>query len=234
MRAGTTLTQLVEFSEGFPDGDISWELLNARGIQVASGVVTPAADSVSAVITVSAAENAIEADTLASPRELNWSYTLGGLIQTGRLRYRLEAFLPLGLSEEGVRRKLGLEEHELADADIDLVGAYGRFQETVGEDDLDQVEIDGGHPALLACDGIEALAALALVPTLQIKLAAKESSGTNQFQRNKIDWDALCTQLQTFVDEAYEAVNPQYDPSADFGSLLTVVVREDPVTGTAT
>jgi hypothetical protein len=229
MRAGTALTQLIEFSEGFPDGDISWGLLDASGNPLANGAVTPEADSASAVIMVPALDNDIvEAGALFAYRELSWSYTVGGLMQNGRRRYRLEAFLPLGVSEDGVRRKLGVESHELEDEKIDLVTAYSSFRETVTAAKLDAVT---NQTALAACDGIEALAALNLLPTLQISLAAKESSGTNQFQRTKIDWDRLRAHLETILANGYAAVNPLSDTSSQMPSLLTVVVRPDPIVG---
>lgn len=231
MRAGSALTQLVEFFDGFPDGDITWLLVNGLGVTVATATVTPVVDSASAVITVTGVQNAIEADVLSSPRELQWSYTVGGVIHSGRRRYRLEVFLPLGVSEEGVRRKLGVEDHELGDDDIDLVTAYGKFQETVGEDNLTAVITAGGHPALLASHAIEALAALTVLPTLLVSLAAKQSSGTDQFQRATIDWDAIRAQLENTLAEGYVVVDPTLDVTANFGPLLVAVVRDDPVTG---
>lgn len=227
MRAGTVLTQLVEFSEGFPDGDINWSLLDGGGASVATGAVTPAADSVSAVIAVTSVQNSLGAGVLAEPRELSWAYTIGGLVYTGRRRYRLEAFLPLGVSEDGVRRKLGVESHELTDEQIDLVIAYGSFESTVTKELLDAVE---GQTALVACDAIEALAALSVLPTLQVALAAKESSGTNQFQRDKIDWKALRAHLENLAATGYAAVNPATDTTASLPPLLIAVVRPDPVT----
>ncbi|WP_156930373.1 hypothetical protein [Sphingomonas jaspsi] len=226
------LSQLVEFDQGFPDGDILWSLLDARGLTVASGSVTPAADSVSAIIFVSGDDNTIEPGLLASPRELAWVYTAGGMVVNGRRRYRLEAFLPLGLSEDGVRRKLGVEPHELGDEAIDLVGAYGRFRETVGADNLTAVELAGGHDALLVCDAIEAFAAISLIPSLQVSLAAKEASGTNQFQRATINWQLIRAQLEGYISDGTLAAAPELDPTLNTGALLVVVVRDDPVTGT--
>jgi hypothetical protein len=230
MRAGQALTQLVEFTDGRPDANIDWELLDGRGLQVATGAVAPAADAVSAIIVVSAAQNSIEDGVLASPRELNWSFTIGGLIQTGRRRYRLEAFLPLGVSAEGVRRKLGLEDHELDEEAVDLVSAYGQFQEQVTAAALDAAE---GHQAIVAADAIEAIAALALLPSLQVSLALKQSSGTDQFQRDKIDWKAIRAQLESLVAVGLTAVQPVIDETATFGPLVVPVVRSpDPVTNT--
>lgn len=229
MRAGTALTQLVEFADGFPDGNIDWELLDGTGGVLTAGNVAPEAASVSAVITITGPQNVIveAGDPLFAHRELSWSYTVGGIGQSGRLRYRLEAFLPLGVSEEGVRGKLGVEDHELEDAKIDLVSAYSNFQATVGAAELAAVE---GQAILVACDAIEALAALRILPTLQVSLANKESSGTNQFSRDKIDWKALRAHLENLLALGYAAVNPATDTTANLAPLLVVVVRDDPVT----
>lgn len=230
MRAGTALTQAVEFSFGHPDGDISWELLDGRGLTVTNGTVTPAAGALSAVIVIDGADNALGAGLMFEPRELQWSYTTGGLSQTGRFRYRLEAFLPFGVSEDGVRQKLGIESHELEDSAIDLVRAYGWFRDQVSQAKLDAA---ADFTALAACDGIEARAALVLLPLLQVKVAQKESSGTDQFQRPNADWTSIQAQLEQFIAIGIKTVNPQADPTTQFGSLMTLATRDDPVTGAA-
>ena len=227
MRAGTILTQLVEFSFGYPDGAIAWQVLDQRGTLVTSGEVVPAADAVSAVITVGGEFQALAEGQLVETRELNWAYTVGGTLQSGSRRFRLEAFLPFGLSADGVRRKLGVEAHELSDETIDLVTAYGRFGQLVGAAQLDAIEELGGYPALVVCDAIEAMAAISLIPSLQVSLAQKESSGTNQYQRAKIDWDAIRAQLEDFVMSGQLVVNPAFDETTGFSPLLVRVVRDD-------
>lgn len=228
MRSGLPLTQLVEFTDGFPDGDINWTLLDRDGAVVASGMITPAAGAASVVITVTGAQNTVEAGVLSSSRELQWDYTAGGLTQAGRYRYRLDAFLPLGVSEDSVRHKLGVELHELEDEAIDLPAAYGQFQEMVGAGVLAAVT---GFEVTQARDAIEATAALALIPALQVKLATKQSSGTDQFQRGKIDWDAVRAQLELYVQTGVTALNPQVDPLANYGTIFIPVVRNDPIVG---
>jgi hypothetical protein len=228
MRSGLPLTQPVLFSDGFPDGDITWELLDGTGTTVASGAVTPAVDSVSAIIALTGAQNTIEAGAVSSPRELQWSYTVGAVLHNGRHRYRLEIFLPFGVSEQGVRRKLGLEDEELDDDSIDLATAYQAFQELVGAAELAAAT---GYTAQLACDAIEALAALPILPPLQVSLASKESSGTNQYQRGKVDWDQLRAQLELYVQNGALAVDPTYDPSANYGLIFVTAVRNDPIVG---
>jgi hypothetical protein len=234
MRAGAPVTQLVEFAQGLPDADVGWELLDNRGQLVASGTVMPAAGDISTVITVGGEHNELAADTLAGGRELHWSYTVGGLIISGRRRYRLEAFLPLGLSADGVRRKLGVEQQELEDEGVELVTAYAAFRDTVGATAVDRAAAAGGRLELAACDAIEALAARALLPALQISLAAKQSSGTDQFQRGKIEWDRIDARLEELVNAGYALLNPSVaDPTSNFGSLLVAVVRPDPLIGDA-
>lgn len=227
MRAGTVLTQLVEFSDGPPDAAVNWQLLDQRGALVTSGEVVPAADAVSTVITVAGEFQLLGEGVLAASRELNWAYTVGGLAHTGSRRYRLEAFLPFGLSAEGVRRKLGVEAHELDDEKIDLVSAYGRFGEYATGNELVAIEAAGGHPALVIGDAIEALAAIALIPSLQVSLAQKESSGTNQYQRASIDWAAIRVQLDEYAAAGRRLINPTFDATTGYTSLLVTVSRDD-------
>lgn len=228
MRSGSTLTQLVEFSDGFPDGNIAWELLDGRGLTVTSGEVVPEAGSASEVIALTSAQNTIEDGVLASPRELRWAYLVNGILHLGRHRYRLEAFLPFGVSEDGVRNKLGLEAHEVADDAINLVTAYGHFLSTVGADVLGAAD---GYASLLVCDAIEATAALVLIPSLQVSLAMKQSSGTDQFQRAAIDWDAIRSSLEGYISRAQAVLLPNVNDTADYPALLVAVVRNDVLIG---
>lgn len=227
MRAGTPLTQLVEFPSGHPDGNVAWQVLGQRGTLIASGEVVPVADAASIVILVEGVAQTLAEGQIVETRELSWAYTVGGNIHTGERRYRLEAFLPFGLSADGVRRKLGVALHELEDERIDLVSAYGRFVDMNGGQDLTVLETAGGYPALVICDAVEALAATTVIPALQVSLAQKESSGTNQFQRAAIDWDAIRAQLDDYITAAQRVVNPLYDETTGYTSLLVRVVRED-------
>jgi hypothetical protein len=124
-----------------------------------------------------------------------------------------------------------VELEELDDEAIDLVSAYSRFKDTLGSTILTSVENTGGYPALTACDAIEALAAIRVLPSLQISLAAKETSGTNQFQRGAIDWMQIRAHLDQLVSAGLALADTTADPAADYGSLLIAVVRTDPVTG---
>ena len=70
--------------------------------------------------------------------------------------------------------------------------------------------------------GIEALAALTLLPTMPLRIAQKESSGTDQYTRGRIDWAAIDDQLRAHIDEALEVLEP---PGTAGASGLFVVAR---------
>lgn len=229
MRSGDSLTQLVEFSEGFPDGNVAWSLVDGDNVVVTSGSVTPAAASVSCVITVGGAFNTV-ASGLYANRELRWSYAVGGVTQAGVNRYRVDAFLKFGVSERGVRNKLGIELHEIADEDIDLVHAYSQFQNTVTAAVLNAVT--DAYVSLLVRDAIEALAGLKLIRQLQVKIAKKEVSQTSQYERQGVKWDAIEAALLEMIAAGYSAIDPTIDPTVNYGSIFIAVVRDpDVVTG---
>lgn len=230
MRSGEAFTQLVEFNEGFPDGNISWVLRNGDGTQITTGTVTPAAGSVSAVVTVSGTHNTLSGGDLFEYRELSYSYLVGGRQFSSIKRYRVEAFLSFGVSAEGVRDKLGVELHEIDDDAVDLVLAYASFESAVGAVAL--AAITDPLKKLQIRDAIEALAGLRLVPTLQLKLAQREISGASQFQRVTPKWEDLKAHLNELLATGYVAVNANFDAAANYGSIFTPVIRNpDVITG---
>lgn len=230
VRSGDSLTQLVTFDEGFPDAAVTWVLRDGAGVQIATGTITPASGAVSVTILVSGTHNTLTGSDLFANRELSWSYATSGNIVRGALRYDVEAFLGFGVSREGVRGKLGLLEDECPDSDINLVHAYAEFRNTVTQTVFDAVT--DSYKKLVVRQAIEALAALKLVPSLQVRLASKEVSGVSQFQRSRIDWEALSAYLNSLLAEGYTLLNPSLDP-ANTGSIFLTVTRDpDPVTGT--
>lgn len=229
MRSGSAFTQLVTFDTGFPDAAITWALLDGAGTTVTSGTVTPVALSVSAVIAVSGTYNTLSGGALSAPRELSWHYAVAGLQVSGQTRYRVEAFLPYGVSPNGVRAKLGIEQHELPDDLIDLVTAYDRFRTTVSA-----VKLTAADSALdrTIGDAIEALAATIVIASLQVRISLAQSSGNDTFERfAKIDWDALQASLGLYINAGYLAIDAAIDVTTGYGLLMIPVVRLDPLTG---
>lgn len=228
VRSGTAVSFPILFAEGRPDAGVSYTVYDPAGVVLATGTVAVPGDAVSIYLQVDGATNLLATNALLSYRDIEWSYAVGGRIMTGEARYTVEARLPYGVSADGVRAKLGVDKTDLPDSDISLARAYLNFQGIVGVDRL------AAHdPAdITVTDAIEAQAALVLIPTMAVRVATKESSGTNQFQRQAIDWDAVATALEGMVSAGYSAVDPAYDETEAFGSLLIVVTpATDAITG---
>lgn len=228
VRSGTGFTASIYFDNGNPDDVISYRLLDPSGTQLASGAVPVPDDAVSINLSIPGELNLVPAPGVVSYRDLEWSYTVDGVIQNGETRYTLEIRLPFGVSADGVRAKLGVSKDDLPDGDIPLARAYLSFRSVVGEDLLAAMAFD----TVAVTDAIEAQAALSLIPTMSVRVAASEDSGTNAFKRQKIDWDAVAAGLAATIDAGYLTVLPTYNPTAAFGDLfITVTPATDAITG---
>lgn len=230
VRAATAASFPVLFSSGHPDGDVDWEVRDQDGVLLDSGSIVVPGDAVSVNIITDVAANTLDVGELTSTRDVSWTYTVAGVIINGEQRYTVEARLPFGICAEGVRAKLGVDKTDLPDTDISLIESYYTFQTRVTPGILalvtDPVE------KLAVKNAIEALAALAVLPTMTVRVASKESSGTNQYQRQKVDWAAIQLSLQSYLDAGYGLLIVGYDPTADFGSLLILATPAvDPFTG---
>lgn len=227
MRSGRAFTQLVEFASGFPDANIAWTLYDTDGDTITTGVVTPTANAVSAVISVSGSNNTLAVGTLTGGRELVWTYTVSGIAHGGEVRYTLEGSVPFPVTADGVRDKLGVETHELPDDSISLMDAYLEYREMV---EIDALIAGTDRERRLIVNALEAMAALAVLPTLQLRLAAKETNGTNAFDRfAKVDWEALRDHLTGHVAACSQALADA--PIAGTGLFMVAGPATDPITG---
>lgn len=229
MRSGDPFSQLIEFSEGFPDANIAYTLRDGDGTSITTANVTPTAGSVSVNLTISGTHNTLAGGVLYAFRDLSWSYAVGGKVIAGNARYRVDSFLKYGVSEDGTRHKLGLEKHELENEAIDLLSAYSLFESTVTAAAL--AAVTDAKIKLLIRDAIEALAGLRLLPSLQLKVARKEASGVSEFTRAPVDWEAVSVHLNEIIAAGYTAVDPSLDATLLFGNTFIVVPRIDPITG---
>lgn len=212
-------------ASGFPDANISWSLLNETGTLVASGSLTPTAGAVSVDVQISSANNSLGAGEVLGARELLWSYTVAAAAVSGSHRYTIEGSVPFVVSEAGVRQLIGIDqEDDLPDHDVPLIKAYLHFQNAVGDDALAAGLLGTAFERSQIATAIEAQAALMVLPSLQVRLAQKESSGTNQFARGKIDWERLEAHLARLVSEGSVIVNPATDPLATNNTALLVLV----------
>lgn len=226
MLSGQPYSRLVSFNDGAPDGAVVWVLNDVSGTELATGSVTPVAGSISTHIVVPAQHNTLGVeDPLRVTRDLSWSYTTGGAVRAGAERYFVEGRLPFPTSEEGVRKLLGSPAHNLPDAEIDLIGAYWTIQRIAGADNLAALANNDGPDAMVIAQGIEAQAALVVLPTMPSRLAMKESSGTDSYQRGDVDWKDVESRLQQYIQAAVALVTNE--PEFETGSIFQLTLPVD-------
>lgn len=231
LRASLAASHLVMFETGSPDADITWSVLDSDGATLSTGTITPAAEDVSALIPISSADTTLAGGQLQSHIDVVWTYDVSGAVTNGESRFIVEARLGLGISAKGVRTKLGVSSSELPDSEIGLVESYLRFRNFVGETDMDAA-LDGGLATIDIRNAVEAASALALLPTMPVRISNSESSGTNEFKRQEVDWMKIHDELETFIVAGYTAVDPNYDVTEGYGNLLLLATpSSDPITG---
>lgn len=222
IRSGLASSHLVMFESGLPDGAVAWSLGTPSGTAVASGTVTPDAGAVSLNLPISGANNTLSVGQYFGGRVLTWSYTVDSAPVGGEFRYAIEGSIPLAATHDGVRGKLGVSAVELPDELLSLAEAYLRVR-NADDDSAVTPLLVGGLSEIKLKNAVEAMAGLLVLPTLMVRVASAEVSGTNQFKRQTIDWGAIARALEGMVGEAQLLLDPTFDPVADLGDLFLVV-----------
>lgn len=199
MLEGSPFAHEVDFSTGLPTGAVVYSVLGNDNKPIAGyegRTVTPTAGAMSITLLVPSSVNICN-KPLFEVRTLTWTYVTASGVVTGRTRYRIEKLIPFPVTEEGVRAKLGVEEHEVEDNAIDLLMAYASLTDQF---DLSPYENQGSYSSLIVLNAIEAQAALDVLPSLQLAVAKSEDSGTNKYQRfTTVDWSGLADSLSQSV-----------------------------------
>jgi hypothetical protein len=229
VRAGLPFSHTVFFSLGAPDAAVSWVLSDPSGTSLATGTFTPPVGSVSAVITIPGATNVLTGGDLFGTRFLSWSYSVVTVGINDEVQYDLEARVPFNVSTAGVRRKLGVSVSDVPDEDISLIRAYAKFRDAATAAFLDPYLGNGALAGMIIADAIEASAAVVLIPTMLLRVALMQTSGTDTYEREKADWDALSVVLFGQVQAGLELVNDRL--IEDAGSILQVSRPIDAITG---
>lgn len=220
--SGSSFSYPILFPAGTPAGNISWSLSGPSGI-LTSGSIDPPDNSVSSTITVSGTYNTLTIGAYQSYRDLTWNYTdADGVVHSGNVRYILDALLPYGVSPDGVRNKLGVDSVEISDEEIELTKGFLSFRNRVTSILFDAYVSDESLNDILVRDAIEAYTALRMIPTMRVRIANKESSGTDTYQREKINWEALGASLEATLLEGLLVFTPTLDATANFDSLFVL------------
>lgn len=233
LESNTLFSHLVEFTSGAPTGVFSYSLFNEDG-DIVGGIedetISLSPGAVSVVIDIPASANTV-AKPVFERRTIVWEYDTTSGTVADNYSYSLRRAVPFPVTTEGVRALLGISEVEIPDYRIDLMAAYLAYTSMFEDDSvLTPYETTGDYTAFKITRGIEALAALYLLPTLQLALAKRKDSGTNQYERwNKIDWFELRGSLDNIVTESVILVDPTLE--FDFIPIFTLAIRTDPFTG---
>ena len=229
--AGEVFAHNLDFSAGQPTGAVVYSVLRNDDVPLAglSNVsVTIANGAVSHLLIIPGSAHTVSTD-LFEKRTLIWSFMTSDGVVNGRLPYRVEKPIPFPVSRAGVKTKLGLTADELGDEFIDLTRAYASFSEAA---DLSAYESSGDYNSLVLTEAIEALAALNLIPRLQLLVARSEDSGTNAFTRYAdVDWDRLAAHLQEILDRGLNLIVPPLDELAGITIFFAAGPTTDPFTG---
>jgi hypothetical protein len=227
--AGSPFAHLIEFNTGLPIGDVTYTLIGNAGETLLDSSFTPETGALSHLLVIPGEQNNC-AQPLLENRTLVFTYVTATGVVSDRVDYRVVKPIPFGASPEGVRAKLGVESHEVSDDEVDLVTAYAQLL-TFG--DPSDYETTGDRNTLIIIHAIEAIAALVILYTLQVKIAQREAGGTDQFQRyGKPDWLAIENDLHLHVARARALLDPEYDAlGANYQAFTKVTPTPDVITG---
>jgi hypothetical protein len=230
--AGTPFARKIEFSTGLPTGAVSFSLMGNDGSEIRAGTVAHDADAISTLLVIDGADNSCDKPFFEN-RTVTWNYVTSEGVVSDRVTYRVDKPLPFAVSPEGVRGKIGIENHELVDELVDLVTAYSEFSSMVDPDALATAASAGDRSTLLCLHAIEAIAALMVLPTIQLRAPQKETSGTNEFARfNKIDWSRIELDLVASIARARAEIDPTFDGTGAGAFMFGTAPREtDAITG---
>tara|TARA_Y100001970_G_scaffold249717_1_gene320608 strand:+ start:19772 stop:20476 length:705 start_codon:yes stop_codon:yes gene_type:complete len=224
IEAGKRFRHLVQFNSGAPTSDLTYTLLRSDGSTVLTETVPVASGQLSYLIEIPGGSNTVSTG-LFEELTLEWDYTTATEAILDSLSYTVHASIGFPATREGVRLLLGVDKDELPDEEINLFQALMAFRSYVGEDiDLSVYQNTGGFEEYKIKRAIEAVAALEVFNTIQIRLPKKYDSGTSAYERwNTVDWDAIRAALEGHVAAAYTLL----DPTADAYPLVDIFVLSD-------
>ncbi len=224
--AGQDSTHLLTFNDLTPDvSSVTYNVRDISGTALVTAASPPSPLTATEVpIVIASTHNTKTANV--ETRFVDYNYTIASIPYTGRYIYKLIDYLYFDVTNDDVRKKLGLTKQELPDADIDLVDSY--FQ------------LDGNFSASLATllTGTYANASAAnqcillteavrLIPSCPTRMAKTQTSGSESYSRGKVDWDLLESKLRMDLCDAMLYLQP-------LAPDLTLFIRStgtDPVYG---
>lgn len=171
-----------------PDtGSVTYTFYDDEGEVIDADVtLTPASGAITTTIPLEAVDNEIDETKRFERRTVIVNFEKGDQSYSVRQSYRLIPFLNYDLDSSQVRSALGVSPKELADGEIDIVGAYFGVEAiegmsaTILSDALKSTDISIRKAAN---DAILYTAVLGQVGSLQLRLSQSETNGPIGFKR---------------------------------------------------
>lgn len=214
-------------------GSVTYTVLDHSGTAIAgleNVPVTTSASTFQSTITIPSLYNTVAPTKLFERRTIFLRFQSNGQSHYQKLAYRLLPTFPYTVNPADIRRFLGVNETELPDEDVDLFSAYLFVRETFTDPtDLDDLLLSGDLNEVRANEAIAMRAAIDIIPSLQNRVAQKETNGVMGFDRIKItDYTALLAEAYRRYNDALLLIGV-LTPATDF-TLITVTQDTDPVT----
>jgi hypothetical protein len=213
-----------------PDADsVSYTLYGQDGEPLAADVAVPVGPVATEVRIVT--DPSTDARTLRiEKRTMVVSWKVAGVPYSQRIVYRLSAFLNHTVTPDQIRSYLGVDARDLKDAEIDLIEAFLAAEERFTPELLDVALAQGGIVEQRANDAILYLAALRVIPSLQLRVAQEERDGPIGFTRQVVrDFSALEAKTRELLAEAVATVSTVN--AVETYNLMALSQPTDPITG---
>lgn len=199
----TGVTQRVEFRSAAGAtpadvGSISYTLYGHTGAAIRGPIaVTAPVGATSISIALTASDAAIAGNRRFEKRTLVVAYASDGQSYTQRLTWRITPLPLYWTTEDEVRALLGLNEDELMSAEIDLFAAYLKLEDELTSSTLTTALSSGLQTETAANQLIAVEAALAAIPSLQLRTPMVVADGGKRFERFRTvpDWARIARDL---------------------------------------
>lgn len=203
-----------------PDtGSVTWTLRYHNGTVALAD--QPVASATSVLLQLASEYQTITREI--ENRFVTVKFTISGTPHRIDLSYRLVSFLPLTVTPADVRTYLGLDQEELPDEMVDVLGAYLTCKARVPQLETFLVE-----DPLPAHDLVRAMAALQVADTLPVRVMQSQRSDSNQMTRFRVDFGVLRKRAEDDIDRLVAHLTEAEQFAFEFVRLGTVI---DAVTG---
>lgn len=150
-------------------------------------------------VTIPAASNVVT--TSWENRYISVFFISAGGTHSLKVSYRLSEFLPLSVTPQSVRDLLGVDDRELPDSAIDLLGSYFQILDQSGPAISDALTLTGSRNQAVNT-AVMLRAALNILPSLPLRLMITIREEDSSASRLKaIDFDKLESSLRSALSD---------------------------------